>query len=178
MNTTQHLESEESSNQSNIDKQSILKLNVGGTRFLTSRSTIEKIPESMLARMFSIESPYSNPTDEEGYVFIDRDGNRFNHVLNFLRSGNVPNFDDKWRYEEILEEADFFAIQELKEFVTKRIEDLQSKKQWEGTSMRPCKIIFTPDQNMPPAMLSNIAGASSNPGRIELTGHFSLDEDF
>ena len=39
--------------------------------------------------------------DPEGCVFIDRDGARFRHVLNWLRSGTIPAFDSVWRYQEV-----------------------------------------------------------------------------
>lgn len=42
-------------------------------------------------------------------------GERFRHVLNFLRCSSLPSFGEAWRYEEIMEEADFFAIDELRE---------------------------------------------------------------
>lgn len=47
-------------------------------------------------------------------MFIDRDGVRFRHVLNYLRTGTLPSFDAAWRYEEVAEEADFFALEALK----------------------------------------------------------------
>mmetsp|Transcript_8097 Transcript_8097/g.12409 ORF Transcript_8097/g.12409 Transcript_8097/m.12409 type:complete len:128 (-) Transcript_8097:67-450(-) len=118
-------------------------------------------------------------TDSDGYVFIDRDGRRFHHILNYLRSGTIPNFDDIWKYEEIMEEADFFNLLELKEMVTKKVENLHTKRDFDRNNMRPCKIIFTPDPSTPFPM--NINESSSNrdeQGRIQLTGHFSLEEDF
>jgi hypothetical protein len=36
-------------------------------------------------------------------------------VLALVLQGSLPNFNEVWRYETIMEEADFFAIQELKE---------------------------------------------------------------
>ena len=67
-----------------------VKLNVGGSRFETTLSTLTRHPESMLAAMFS--GRHEVPQDEDGYVFIDRDGTHFHTVLNFLRTGilNVP----------------------------------------------------------------------------------------
>ena len=44
-----------------------------------------------------------------------RPGERFRHVLNFLRCSSLPSFGEAWRYEESMEEADFFAIDELRE---------------------------------------------------------------
>ena len=47
----------------------------------------EHCSNSMLAAMFS--GRHEVDTDEEGYVFIDRDGTHFGIILNFLRSGRV-----------------------------------------------------------------------------------------
>lgn len=68
-----------------------VKLNVGGSKFETTLSTLTGQPGSMLAAMFS--GRHEVPQDEDGYVFIDRDGTHFRTILNFLRSGvlHVPS---------------------------------------------------------------------------------------
>ena len=50
--------------------------------------------------------------DEEGYYFIDRDGDIFKHLLNFLRSGRfvLPEPLDESLLDAILEEASFYSI--------------------------------------------------------------------
>eukprot|EP00618_Florenciella_parvula_P019420 CAMPEP_0119493326 /NCGR_PEP_ID=MMETSP1344-20130328/17607_1 /TAXON_ID=236787 /ORGANISM="Florenciella parvula, Strain CCMP2471" /LENGTH=208 /DNA_ID=CAMNT_0007528741 /DNA_START=58 /DNA_END=684 /DNA_ORIENTATION=- len=103
-----------------------IHLNVGGTRYITTDSTLLQCPESMLAAMFSGRFPV--PTDAEGAVFIDRDGSRFRHVLNWLRSGTVPSFDSVWRYEEVLEEASYYALQDLETLILEKIEALQEEQ--------------------------------------------------
>lgn len=60
-----------------------IKLDVGGTRFTTTMTTLQRFPESMLGAMFS--GRHALVLDEEGYFFIDRDGKHFRHILNFLR---------------------------------------------------------------------------------------------
>ena len=61
-------------------------LNVGGTHFKTSLSTLLK-GETMLSAMFSGRMPLQK--DETGMIFIDRDGRQFYRVLNFLRDGEI-----------------------------------------------------------------------------------------
>lgn len=89
----------------------ILHLNVGGTTYTTTRSTLTRHPESMLGAMFSGKHPSAR--DGNGHYFIDRDGPLFRFVLNFLRCGrlNLPkDFND---FEQLHEEADFYQIQPL-----------------------------------------------------------------
>jgi hypothetical protein len=64
---------------------SIVHLNVGGTKFEVARSTIDKYPETMLANLVS-QKWQNNPEEE---VFIDRDGDAFRFVLSYMRDAEV-----------------------------------------------------------------------------------------
>jgi hypothetical protein len=64
-----------------------VRLNVGGVRFETTLTTIRRIPDSMLAVMFSGQHTVNK--DEDGFVFIDRSPTHFDDILNFLRTGKV-----------------------------------------------------------------------------------------
>eukprot|EP01116_Phalansterium_solitarium_P022308 TRINITY_DN731_c0_g1_i1.p1 TRINITY_DN731_c0_g1~~TRINITY_DN731_c0_g1_i1.p1 ORF type:complete len:436 (+),score=64.06 TRINITY_DN731_c0_g1_i1:1156-2463(+) len=64
----------------------IVRLNVGGVHYMTTRSTLTKYRESMLGALFS--GDFAETTDEEGRVFIDRDGELFGFLLSFLRTGS------------------------------------------------------------------------------------------
>jgi len=63
----------------------LVELNVGGTPFTTYLNTLTKIPESMLAAMFSGRFPLNK--DTHGRVFIDRDPKIFRYILSYMRSG-------------------------------------------------------------------------------------------
>ena len=65
----------------------IVRLNVGGTKYFTTKSTLRKYPLSMLGAMFTENAPLS--TDEDGCHFIDRCGYIFQYILQFLRCGKV-----------------------------------------------------------------------------------------
>ena len=65
------------------------KLNVGGVRFDTSRTTLMSVPESMLATMFGARVDMLRRDPEDGSIFLDRDGERFGLVLDFLRDGGA-----------------------------------------------------------------------------------------
>ena len=105
-----------------------VKINVGGKTFQTTMMTLQGKhageQESMLAAMFSGRHP--NCLDE-GIVFIDRDGDQFAHLMEYLRSptgkmGYFQNLRNKHlqalreakrdlEYEQMLEEARYFQLQ-------------------------------------------------------------------
>ncbi|NXI45221.1 KCTD3 protein, partial [Galbula dea] len=62
----------------------IIQLNVGGTRFSTSRQTLMWIPDSFFSSLLS--GRISTLKDETGAIFIDRDPAAFAPILNFLRT--------------------------------------------------------------------------------------------
>ncbi|XP_068616625.1 BTB/POZ domain-containing protein KCTD3 [Brachionichthys hirsutus] len=62
----------------------IIQLNVGGTRFSTSRQTLTWIPDSFFSSLLS--GRISTLQDETGAIFIDRDPTAFAPILNFLRT--------------------------------------------------------------------------------------------
>ena len=62
-------------------------LDVGGSIFKVARQTLQRYPESMLAKLVSED--WKPQDDNSTPVFIDRDGSRFQFVLDFLRDGKV-----------------------------------------------------------------------------------------
>ena len=71
-----------------------VRLNVGGTKYEISTSLIDMYPDTMLARMISDrwqqhdDDDNDGTTTEEG-VFIDRNGVRFQYVLDYMRDQKV-----------------------------------------------------------------------------------------
>ncbi|KAL7480628.1 hypothetical protein ACHAW6_006303 [Cyclotella cf. meneghiniana] len=68
---------------SSVDK---IKLNVGGKRFEVSRSLIKQYSDSMIARLVSDNW---RKTDQAEAIFIDRDGDLFGYILNYMRYGSI-----------------------------------------------------------------------------------------
>jgi len=62
----------------------VVKVNVGGTKFTTSLTTLCRFPNTMIGTMYS--GRHELVQDEDGYHFIDRDGTHFRYILNYLRS--------------------------------------------------------------------------------------------
>uniref|UniRef100_A0A673H9Z3 BTB/POZ domain-containing protein KCTD9 n=1 Tax=Sinocyclocheilus rhinocerous TaxID=307959 RepID=A0A673H9Z3_9TELE len=91
-----------------------ITLNVGGRRFTTTRSTLVKEPESMLAHMFRDKDVWGNKQDEQGAYLIDRSPDYFEPILNYLRHGQLI-ISDGINLLGVLEEARFFGIERLAE---------------------------------------------------------------
>ncbi|CAB4285853.1 unnamed protein product [Prunus armeniaca] len=87
----------------------LIRLNIGGKKFCTTIDTLtQREPDSMLAAMFSGRHTLCQDP-EEGYVFVDRDGEHFRHILNWLRDGVVPTLKDS-KYTELLREAEYYQL--------------------------------------------------------------------
>ncbi|KAF9599182.1 hypothetical protein IFM89_035641 [Coptis chinensis] len=96
------------------DLPSLVRLNIGGKKFCTTRDTLtQREPDSMLAAMFSGRYNMHQDSDK-GIVFVDRDGKHFRHVLNWLRDGVVPTLEDS-EYQELLREAEYYQLLGLSE---------------------------------------------------------------
>jgi len=89
----------------------LIRLNVGGERYTTTRATLTRYPQSMLGAMFS--GAMATSIDEHGCFFIDRDGSMFSHVLNFLRSGRLSLPADFHQLDLLAIEADFYQVEDL-----------------------------------------------------------------
>ncbi|KAG7343115.1 BTB/POZ domain containing protein [Nitzschia inconspicua] len=67
-----------------------IEFDVGGTPYKVSKSLVEQYPNSMLAAISS--KRWKNDQDEEGdegAIFIDRNGERFQYVLDYMRDSKV-----------------------------------------------------------------------------------------
>lgn len=45
----------------------------------------------------------------QGYIFVDRDGKHFRHILNWLRDGAVPTLTES-KFLELLREAEYYQL--------------------------------------------------------------------
>jgi len=89
----------------------VVTLNVGGTLFTTSLTTLRQDPDSMLARMFS--GLIDTRKDPAGNYFIDRDGSHFGTILNYLRDGDVDLPTLAINRRQLLRECLFYQIKGL-----------------------------------------------------------------
>ncbi|RYP73924.1 hypothetical protein DL771_003366 [Monosporascus sp. 5C6A] len=97
-------------------------LQVGERRFTTFRDTL--ISESSY---FKARLTRWNDAEEDGSYFIDADPGIFEHILAFLRGGSFPFFFDAGsqsfdypKYLALADQARYFGIPELEEWITKQ----------------------------------------------------------
>jgi hypothetical protein len=64
-----------------------VELNIGGYRFQTSVQTLRRVPHTFFDAYFS--GRYAQDVCNDGSIFVDRDGEHFGHVLEYMRDGMV-----------------------------------------------------------------------------------------
>ena len=91
-----------------VSESDILELNIGGTHEIaTTRATLTKYKNSALAVFFSGMHPMPMIGDK---IFIDRDGEQFINLVNFLRTGKFPIMKDKEEESKFRDELNFWKI--------------------------------------------------------------------
>jgi N-acetylneuraminic acid mutarotase len=74
--------------QTHVEKQQgRVELNIGGHRFQTSVQTLRRLPHTFFDAYFS--GRYAQDVCLDGSIFVDRDGEHFGHVLEYMRDGVV-----------------------------------------------------------------------------------------
>ena len=85
-----------------------LTLNVGGTMFLTRRSTLRQVPNSLLADLTE-DGPYFHPPS--GQYLFDRNPDIFQYILDYYRTDQL-HFPHNLCGPTIKKELDYWGIQE------------------------------------------------------------------
>ncbi|KAL9646001.1 hypothetical protein ABK040_000441 [Willaertia magna] len=95
-------------------------LNVGGRHFTTSITTLTTLSNSFFTTIFSGRFELSKTKD--GYIFIDRDGDLFVYILEYLRDREIifPNSDTSLLQQlkkKIIREANYYQLEELIDYL-------------------------------------------------------------
>ena len=99
----------------------VITLNVGGTFFTTTVTTLTKYPNSLLAAMFEPESERPPARkDNQGNFFIDGEPEPFKMILRFLRRGKLTEDIDSCTLEQLELEADYYGLEELLKIIGER----------------------------------------------------------
>nr|XP_033816986.1 BTB/POZ domain-containing protein KCTD2 [Geotrypetes seraphini] len=113
-----------------------VRLNVGGTYFITTKQTLCREPRSFLYRLCQEDPDLDSDKDETGAYLIDRDPTFFGPILNYLRHGKLI-INKELAEEGVLEEAEFYNIASLVRLVKERIRDNENR-----TSQGPVKHVY------------------------------------
>uniref|UniRef100_A0A140TAI7 Potassium channel tetramerization domain containing 1 n=1 Tax=Rattus norvegicus TaxID=10116 RepID=A0A140TAI7_RAT len=110
-------------------------IDVGGHMYTSSLATLTKYPESRIGRLFDGTEPIVLDSLKQHY-FIDRDGQMFRYILNFLRTSKLLIPDDFKDYTLLYEEAKYFQLQPM-------LLEMERWKQDRETSRfsRPCECL-------------------------------------
>ncbi|XP_075706175.1 potassium channel regulatory protein [Rhinoderma darwinii] len=96
-----------------MSNQEVITLDVGGMKFSTLTSTLLRFPESKFAHM--LDGSDRDFRIVNGQYFVDRDGNLFNYILDYLRTSHLTLPSDFSDYERLQREAEFYQIPSLAE---------------------------------------------------------------
>lgn len=109
--------SKDTSSVNGFQATNVIELNIGGTKFQTTRETLTKVPGSFFETLLSEQwSPF---LDRDGCIFIDRDPRAFGCILNYLRDYprvtlNPYDLPDD-QYKLLCEDANFYLLPTLTE---------------------------------------------------------------
>lgn len=108
----------------NAQQNEVVFIDVGGTRFHTTHSTITRHKDSMLSVLFSKRMQDNDFIFvDDDYVFIDRDPKFFQLVLQYLRYGTGGCYapEEKECMNALLADASYYGLEGLRQQLEKRI---------------------------------------------------------
>lgn len=92
----------------------VLELNVGGVHYATTRDSLARDPNSLLA--VALRDP-EHPRDARGRLFFDRDGVLFRYVLDYLRDGALALPECFREHKRLAREAQHYRLPGLESAV-------------------------------------------------------------
>ncbi|CAJ0592041.1 unnamed protein product [Cylicocyclus nassatus] len=96
-----------------------VKIDVGGTVFKTTLSTLRRLDDSIYSTLTGGGKGWrkqENDRNRNPVLFVDRDPTDFSHVLNYLRDGkNVVLPEDDYTLKSLRREAEFYNLPGLVE---------------------------------------------------------------
>ena len=91
---------------------SLIQLDAGGIDITCNVGLFTREEGSFLAKMFMSGDQYKPMKREDGKIFIDRDGEIFQQVVNYLRNGKaeLPEFYSMKERKAFFQELEFWHI--------------------------------------------------------------------
>ena len=105
---------------------------VGGKIFSTTIDTLtgQYSEGSLLQTVFS-NAAWKTARDENGFLFVDRDGKYFHLVLNFLRDGQLPRLNQS-EIESLKLEAKYYGLKKLEGYLDQVMKQKKEKRKEKG----------------------------------------------
>ena len=107
-------------------------MNVGGWKFSTTLSSLRAEKGSVFEKMFSDD--FTVTKDSDGAVFIDRSGEHFNHILDYLR-GNIVGIDDilfdENTRKKLIKEAEYYQLEGMKNILAFKSNSGKKEDDWD-----------------------------------------------
>ena len=90
----------------------IVRLNVGGTVFATTLGTLRTYKGSIMCQLFTPPYALHNETGQDGIIsfFLDRNGDVFSIILDYLRTGTLTVPRDPVAYLVLRREVFFYGL--------------------------------------------------------------------
>eukprot|EP01084_Bolivina_argentea_P211394 359606_1 len=89
-----------------------IMLNIGGIKYSTSLITLSSDTNSILYKMF--DEKWSLKPNNDGSYFIDRNGENFKYILDFLRTHKLNIPDNIYLINHLILEAEYYYLSSLK----------------------------------------------------------------
>ena len=102
----------------------VVELNIGGQTFTTTIETLGRYENSLLGLVFSkLNNSSSVPLlrDTRGRFFIDRDGNLFRYILDYLRNDTLTLPENFSETRRLIDEAKYYRLHGL-------VDELQTRQ--------------------------------------------------
>eukprot|EP01114_Cavostelium_apophysatum_P019305 TRINITY_DN6184_c0_g1_i3.p1 TRINITY_DN6184_c0_g1~~TRINITY_DN6184_c0_g1_i3.p1 ORF type:complete len:395 (+),score=71.00 TRINITY_DN6184_c0_g1_i3:79-1263(+) len=119
-------------------------LNIGGVTTVSTRSTLTKDSNSMLAKMFGSE--WDSKLDDRGAYLIDRTPEYFVPLINYLRCGELV-IEDQVNLRGVLHEAEYFQVESIIEPL-KELVAAKERQREDLTREDFCSILLTASPNV------------------------------
>ena len=107
--------------QTPVQNRQCVTLNVGGTRYTTTRSTLLSQDNTFFTSLLSQE--WAGQGDSQQEFLVDRDGDLFKHILRYMRESHEGQLEviKTWTETDrnlLLQEANFFGLDHLCRMLT------------------------------------------------------------
>jgi len=120
-----------------LPRREMVSLNVGGKGLTTTRTTLGMC--SYFAKLLKHDDlgTLLAKRDDKGAIFVDRNGETFAMVLDYLRDGALPVLDCADSLRRLLTDAEYYGVDELARACEVRLAELQ------GEDQRPINVTVT-----------------------------------